>query len=218
MAERSTPGSSDWSESPGWGGSPGDAAGPPGAPGPGPSPSSWVSPGGPPVGPSTPGWAPAGPSRTPGGHPSTPGWGSVGPPPSPPGPPGAAPPGGSGGSWSGPAGRSSTAIASAGGVIGPPTWLLLIGLVVPIAALALTLVGTWPAYVTGWLLAVFGSVLPLAVFTRIDLQRRLSRWYVDRRGLLAALRVAVLVVGLVVACWFGYLIADQVARLDVFAG
>ena len=102
-------------------------------------------------------------------------------------------------------------------MIGPPTWLLVIGLVVPLAALALTLVGSWSANVAGWVLAVFGSVIPLGVFTRIDLRRRLSSWYVDQRGLLAALRVAVLVVGLLVACWFGYLIADQVARLDVFA-
>ncbi len=93
---------------------------------------------------------------------------------------------------------------------------MLIGLAVPIGALALTLVETWPAYVVGWLLAVFGSVLPLAVFTRLDLQRRLSRWYVDRPGLLAALRVAVLAVGLGAACWFGYLLADEVARLDIW--
>lgn len=206
MVERSTPGSGDWSESPGWSGPPGGPARPPSSPGAGSSAGSWGAPTGP-AGPAPGSWgAPSGPP----GPPTT-GWGS---PPSPPGPP----TGGPGGSWSGaPAGPSTAVATPSGGVTGPPTWLLLIGLVVPIAALALTVVGTWPAYAAGWVLAVFGSVIPLALFTRIDLQRRLSAWYLDRRGLLAVLRVAVLVVGLVVACWFGYLIADLVARSDFFA-
>jgi hypothetical protein len=52
----------------------------------------------------------------------------------------------------------------------------------------------------------------LAAFTTIDLRRRSSRWYTDQPGLLAVLRVAVLVVGLVVAGCFAYQIADEVAR------
>jgi len=106
---------------------------------------------------------------------------------------------------------------SAAGVVGPPTGLLVVGLVLPLAALPLTLVDSLVANVAGWLVAVLGSVVPLAVFTRVDLRRRLSRWYVDRRGLLGVLRVAVLVVGLLVAALFAYLIADEIARWDSFA-
>lgn len=112
--------------------------------------------------------------------------------------------------------QSAVGPESASGVVGPPTWLLVVGLVLPLAALALTIVGTLPANIAGWLIVLFGSVIPLAVFTRVDLRRRLSRWYVDRRGLLGALRVAVLVVGLLVAGWFAYLIADEVARWEIW--
>ncbi len=97
---------------------------------------------------------------------------------------------------------------------GPPTWILVVGSVVPLACLALLLQDGLAMHVVGWLVAIIGSVGALAAFTAIDLRRRASRSYVDQPGLLAALRVAVLVIGLVVAALLSYKIADAVARWD----
>ena len=98
--------------------------------------------------------------------------------------------------------------------VGPPSWILLVGLAVPLAIIPLLLLdGIW-LHVVGWVVAIFGSVGALAAFTAVDLRRRSSRWYVDQPALLAGLRVAVLVTGLVVASCFAYRIADVVARWD----
>lgn len=204
MPERATPGDDDWSAPSAWGGGP--------ASGPAPGSNPWEPRGGaagPPAGGPPPGGPPAGSNW--GGAPANPSWGgpSAGPPrggaPAAPGP-----------TWSGSGAPTLQATAPAGSPIGPPTAVLLVGLVLPLAALVLWFVGSLTTNIIGWALAVFGSVIPLAVFTRIDLQRRLSGWYVDRRGLLAVLRVAVLLAGLVVAGWFAYLIADEVARWEIW--
>lgn len=202
MPERSTPGDDDWSAPSTWGG-----AETPGSPG-GPAPRShpWEPRGGPASGGPPPAGPPVGGPA--GGSP----WGGTSAGPSWGGGPAAAP----GPTWSGGGASTLPAPAAAGSPTGPPTPVLIVGLVLPLAALGLSLIGTLTTNVVGWALAVFGSVIPLAVFTRIDLRRRLSRWYVDQRGLLAVLRVAVLVVGLVVAGWFAYLIADEVARWEIW--
>ncbi|MET0965998.1 MAG: hypothetical protein ABWZ02_06355 [Nakamurella sp.] len=106
---------------------------------------------------------------------------------------------------------------SAGGnTVKPPIWILLVGLALPVAALTLLLVDSLPAHIVGWVIAIFGSIGALAAFTAIDLRLRSSRWYVDQPALLAVLRVAVLVIGLAVATYFAYLIADIIARWDVW--
>ena len=224
MPERSTPGDDDWSAPSTWGGaeSPGSSAGP------GPRSNPWEPAGPPSAGPpaGAPWGAPAGnPARSPTANPAanptaSPPWGgsSAGPPlGGPPAGPGWGGPAAPGPSWSGGGGASTLpAPAAAGSPIGPPTLVLIVGLVLPLAALGLSVIGTLTTNIVGWALAVFGSVIPLAVFTRIDLRRRLSRWYVDRRGLLAGLRIAVRVVGLLVAGWFAYLIADEVARWEIW--
>ncbi|MEP6561189.1 MAG: hypothetical protein ABJD68_08970 [Nakamurella sp.] len=115
-----------------------------------------------------------------------------------------------------PTGVLPVAGSSGGHPVKPPIWILLIGLGLPIAALSLLLVDGLVAHILGWAIAIFGSVGALAAFTGADLRLRSSRWYVDQPALLAALRVAVLVVGLVVATYFAYLIADTVARWDVW--
>jgi hypothetical protein len=92
--------------------------------------------------------------------------------------------------------------------------VLLIGLLIPLLTIPALFLDGLPVHVAGWVVAIFGSVGALALFTAIDLRRRASAWYVDQPGLLAALRVAVLLVGLAVAMLFAYQIADTVARLD----
>ena len=87
-------------------------------------------------------------------------------------------------------------------------------LILPLVAIPGLFSDQLPILAAGWLIAIFGSVGALAVFTTIDLRRRASRWYVDQPGLLAGLRVGVLVIGLVVAGFFAYFIADVVARMD----
>ncbi|GAA2014621.1 hypothetical protein JL107_08580 [Nakamurella flavida] len=101
-----------------------------------------------------------------------------------------------------------------GSPVTAPVWLLALGVVVPLLALPLALLSGLAAHVAGWAIAIGGSLGALAAFTVVDLRRRSSRWYVDRPGLLGALRVAVLLLGFVVAGAFAYLIADAVARLD----
>ena len=200
MPERATPGDDDWSAPSPWGGAD--------TPGPVPGPNPWEPrgvPAGPPGAGSSVGSSWGGPSANPprGGESTGSAWG---------GGPAAAP----GPTWSGSGTPTLQAPAGSGSPIGPPTVVLLIGLVLPLAALGLWFVGSLTTNIVGWALAVFGSVIPLAVFTRIDLQRRLSGWYIDRRGLLPALRVAVLLAGLLVAGWFAYLIADEVARWEIW--
>ena len=95
--------------------------------------------------------------------------------------------------------------------------MLLAGLIVPILTLPLLLVSNLPINFLGWAVAIFGSLGFLAAFTVVDLRRRMSRWYVDRPGLLAVLRVSVIVVGVVIAGCHAYLIADAIARWDVWA-
>lgn len=109
---------------------------------------------------------------------------------------------------------ASSAGGQGGTSTGPPTWILLIGLVIPLATIPLLLLDGLALHIAGWLIAIFGSIGALAAFTAVDLRRRSSRWYVDHPGLLAALRVAVLLIGLVVAGFFSYEIADVVARWD----
>ena len=94
------------------------------------------------------------------------------------------------------------------------TWLLLIGLLIPLLTIPALFVDGLAIHIAGWVVAIFGSVGALAAFTAIDLRRRASTWYIDQPGLLAGLRVAVLVTGLIVAMLFAYKIADAVARLD----
>lgn len=106
--------------------------------------------------------------------------------------------------------------SGARGSVNPPIWILLVGLVLPLASIGLLFVDGLAAHVVGWVIAIFGSIGALAAFTAMDLRRRSSRWYVDQPGLLAGLRVAVLLTGLVVATCFAYLIADAVARWDVW--
>jgi hypothetical protein len=102
-------------------------------------------------------------------------------------------------------------------------WILLLALLIPLLSIAGLFVEIvpgetigWVVAIAGWAIAIGGSVGLLAVFTVIDLKRRSNRWYVDQPVLLAALRVAVLVVGLVVAGFYAYRIADAVARLELW--
>jgi uncharacterized membrane protein len=98
----------------------------------------------------------------------------------------------------------------------PPIGILLLGLLLPLATIPLLLSDGLVLHVIGWFVAILGSIGALAVFTASDLRRRSSRWYVDKPGLLAGLRVAVLVTGLVVAGFFSYEIADAVARWELW--
>jgi hypothetical protein len=95
--------------------------------------------------------------------------------------------------------------------------MLLAGLIVPILTVPLLFVSSLPVNFLGWAIAIFGSLGFLTAFTVVDLRRRISRWYVDRPGLLAGLRVTVIVVGVVIAGAHAYFIADAVARWDVWA-
>lgn len=197
-----------------------------------PSGDDWASPmpgrGAPPPGPGSPAWP--GPPATGGAKPAwaTPSWN----------PPHARGSGSAEKGWgspaSGQAAGSFTVGSTAGGQLGeppdvnlgstsagagpvnPPIAILLVGLALPLASIALLFVDGLAAHVIGWLIAIFGSIGALAAFTALDLRRRSSGWYVDRPGVLAGLRVAVLLTGLVVATCFAYLIADAVARWDVW--
>jgi len=106
---------------------------------------------------------------------------------------------------------------STGAISGPPTWMLVAGVIVPLATLPLLLVRSLPVNFLGWGIAIFGSLGFLAAFTVLDLRRRISRWYVDRPGLLAGLRISVIVAGIVIAGCHAYLIADTIARWDQWA-
>ncbi len=102
------------------------------------------------------------------------------------------------------------------GLVNPPIPILLVGLALPLASIVLLFADGLAAHIIGWLIAILGSIGALAAFTAVDLRRRSSGWYVDRPAVLGGLRVAVLLTGLVVATCFGYLIADAVARWDVW--
>ena len=207
MPEHTSPSGDDWASSP----SPGPGAQPPQGSGSFPGSSGSTPAGGSNAGWNTPGWdPPAGQSA---------GVGNWGAPAG--GGPGAGP--GSFGGWPQPTGFAgappdvlpgNNSGGDGGGSVGPPSWILLVGLAVPLAIIPLLLLdGIW-LHVVGWVVAIFGSVGALAAFTAVDLRRRSSRWYVDQPALLAGLRVAVLVTGLVVASCFAYQIADVVARWD----
>ncbi len=202
MPEQVSPSGDDWGAAP----TPGRGVQPPGTGSP-----AWANP--PPVtGGSNAGWdAPARdtPTQQRSGS-AAPGW--------------AAGPGQPAGSFAGPAAGQASAppdvLPSSGsggrGTVNPPIWILLIGLVLPLLSIPLLFVDGLFAHVVGWVIAIFGSIGALAAFTAADLRLRSSRWYVDQPGLLAGLRIAVLLTGLVVATCFAYLIADAVARWDVW--
>ena len=95
--------------------------------------------------------------------------------------------------------------------------MLVAGVIVPLATLPLLLVRSLPVNFLGWGIAIFGSLGFLTAFTIVDLRRRISRWYVDRPGLLAGLRISVIVAGVVIAGCHAYLIADAIARWDQWA-
>lgn len=96
-------------------------------------------------------------------------------------------------------------------------WLLILSIVIPLATVPLLFVQDklW-VNIVGWAVAIFGSLGFLTAFTVIDMRRRTSRWYVDQPGLLAALRIAALAIGLVAAGCQAYQIADAVARWNVW--
>ena len=95
--------------------------------------------------------------------------------------------------------------------------MLVLASVIPLLTIPGLFLAGLAVHVAGWAIAIGGSLGLLAAFTVADLRRRSSRWYVDQPTLLAVLRVAALLVGLVVAGCFAYLIADAIARLDRFA-
>jgi hypothetical protein len=202
-----------------------------------PGDTDWGAPPAPPAG--RPGW-PDHPASAPGQHPGPPGWSSepAGPPgwtsqpavssgwtSGPQGPPGwnsaPDPARRSGDNW----GSLGPSADNAGGWQAPasdgpvqaPIWMLVVGVLLPLAALP----GLWMdqlwVHVLCWAVATAGSVGMLAAFTLADLKRRNDLRYVDHPGMLAGLRIAVLAVGLVVAGVFAYFIADAVARLDWWA-
>jgi len=99
----------------------------------------------------------------------------------------------------------------------PPIWMLIVGLVIPLATLPL-LWGSGPVvHLTGWLIAIAGSLGFLTAFTVVDLKRRARGSYADKPALLATLRIAVAVTGIVVAALQIYPFADAIARSDFWA-
>ena len=92
--------------------------------------------------------------------------------------------------------------------------MLYAGALIPLATLPLLLTSNWMAHVAGWFLAIAGSLGFLTAFTIVDLRRRAKGSYVDRPGLLAGLRVAVIVVGILVAGIQIYPVAELIARSD----
>jgi hypothetical protein len=105
----------------------------------------------------------------------------------------------------------------AGSTIGPSTWMLVAAVIIPVATVPLLFVPGAAINLVGWAVAIFGSLGFLTAFTVVDLRRRVSRWYVDRPGLLAGLRIAAIVAGVVIASCHAYWIADAVARWDRWA-
>lgn len=99
----------------------------------------------------------------------------------------------------------------------PATWMLYLGLIIPLATLPMLLMPGWPWHVAGWLIAIAGSLGFLTAFTIVDLRRRSEGSYADKPGLLAGLRIAVVVVGIVVAGLQIYPVAEMIARWDRWA-
>ena len=100
---------------------------------------------------------------------------------------------------------------------GPPVWMLIAGLLIPLATLPLLLLSGTAVHVLGWVVAIAGSLGFLTAFTVVDLQRRAKGSYADKPALLATLRIAVAVVGIVVAALQVYPVADLIARSDHWA-
>lgn len=100
---------------------------------------------------------------------------------------------------------------------GPPVWMLIAGLLIPLATLPLLLLSGTAVHVLGWFVAIAGSLGFLTAFTVMDLQRRAKGSYADKPALLATLRIAVAVVGIVVAALHAYPVADLIARSDYWA-
>ncbi|MTD14977.1 hypothetical protein GIS00_13615 [Nakamurella sp. YIM 132087] len=203
MSWSGPPGDSGADPRSGWGAPPGGAQSPSGTPSGAPAgPGSW---GAPRSSPGTGGWGQGGTSAGFGSSGGS-GWGGAPGSATP-----AAPPGWAAGSPA-PAGSGDPGTATR-----PPLGLLWAAIAGPMIGAVLLVLSGWGWNVAGWALAVVGGLGMLVVFTSIDLRRRASPWYLARPGSVAGLRLAVAAAAIVVAGVHAYLLADFVARLDVWA-
>lgn len=223
---------SGWPPPPGASGAAGNVPGQqPGTwpPGPGPEGGAWGPRAPSPATPSSPapsgsGWGSGATSAGFGASGS--GWGSGGPGAAPSswprGPGSAAPaPGGTATTqWSaggaGPAGWGSATEAGDPAKARPPLGWLWGALAGPLAGALLLFLHGWKWNALGWALAVLVGFGLLVVFTTVDLRRRASPWYLSQPGLVAGLRLSVAGAALLVAGIHAYLLADYIARLDVW--
>ena len=72
-------------------------------------------------------------------------------------------------------------------------------------------------HILGWFVAIVGSLGFLTAFTVVDLRRRAAGSYADKPALLAGLRIAAAVSGIVVAALQIYPVAELIARSDFLA-
>lgn len=99
----------------------------------------------------------------------------------------------------------------------PPMVWLWAAIAGPVIGAALLLLHGWGWNVAGWAAAVVVGLGLLVVFTTVDLRRRLNPWYLARPGIVSALRLGVAVLAIAVAGVHAYLLADDIARLDMWA-
>ena len=93
---------------------------------------------------------------------------------------------------------------------------LYVGFVGPLLGIGLLFLSGWMWNVVGWFVSIAFGMGMLVVFTGADLKRRANPWYLAQPGLVAGLRLAVAVASIVVAGIHAYLLADYIARLDVW--
>lgn len=98
----------------------------------------------------------------------------------------------------------------------PPIGLLVAGLAGPILSAAALMLHGWVWNVVGWLVAFGVGFGLLVLFTTVDLKRRNNPAYLAL-PVARPLRLVLVVLALVVAGIHAYLLADYVARLDMWA-
>ena len=94
-------------------------------------------------------------------------------------------------------------------------WLYL-GFIGPLLGIGLLFLSGWVFHVLGWLVSIALGLGMLVVFTGADLRRRANPWYLAQPGMVGILRLAVAVASIAVAGVHAYLLADYIARLDVW--